>query len=135
MDKQAIFGSANNKAMHLLRREAQAASLLPASVGAVSSQTARLSSASVEPNAVDRNTTETRGTVKESAIFWLCHVATVCDGKSVGLTNDEVLERVRAEHPSAKTTLKGIAYYATKIRNGERGYEGELPQIRPRASR
>ena len=134
VDKQAIFGSARNKVAYLLRRTAEGAKLLPESVSSENRQTAPMHSTLVEPNALAQTSREPRGTVKESAIFWLCHIVASHNGQVVGLTYDEVLERVRAEHPSAKTTRHSIAFYASHIRRGEKGYEGVLPQIRPRST-
>ena len=133
VDKQAIFNSARNKIAYLLRRTAGNADLLPENVGIEDRQTAPMLSTLVEPNVLAQTNRKPKGTVKESAIFWLCHVVAEHSGKSVGLTYDEVLERVREEHPSANTSRHSIAFYASHIRRGISGYEGVLPQIRPRS--
>ncbi len=134
VDKQTIFNSTRSKSEYLLRRVAANAELLPDSVGNGNGQIGPLRSTLVDPDALMQTRGKPRGTVKESAIFWLCHVAAEDNGKTVGLTYNEVLERVLTEHPSANTTRHSIAFYASHIKRGIKGYEGVLPQIRPRSS-
>ena len=133
-DREAIFNSARSKVAYLLRRVAANAELLPESVGNGNGQIGPLRSTLVDPDALRQTRSKPRGTVKESAIFWLCHVAAEHNGKTVGLTYNEVLERVLEEHPSANTSRHSIAFYASHIKRGIKGYEGVLPQTRPRSS-
>ena len=135
IDKQVIFNSAQNKMMHLLRREAKAVDLLPDSFGIHNKQDHPAISVSSEFNSHGRAQLVRRDTVKDSAIYWLGHVVAERNGQTVGLTYDEVLEKIRGEHPTAQTTRKSIAFYASHIKRGIRGYEhGTLPDIRPRTS-
>ena len=135
VDKQAIFGSVRNKVVHVLQREAKANDLLPDHFGTENWQPAPAISISSRPSSYEQARMGSRGTVKESAIYWLCHVVTERNGQTVGLTYDEVLENILSEHPSAQTTRKSIAFYASHIKRRERGYEhGTLPDIRPRSS-
>ena len=134
VDKQAIFDSARNKVAHVLQREAKAADLLPDRFGVDSWQGTPATSTSSEANSYMQAQTGRRSTVKESAIYWLGYVVTERNGQTVGLAYDEVLEKVRAEHPSGNTSRHSIAFYASHIRRGEKGYEyGTLPDIRPRS--
>ena len=134
IDKRTIFNSASSKTLYLLRCAAVSTSLLPESIGGENRQSTPTHSPLAEPNALTETARKPNGTVKESAMFWLCHVVAEQSGKTVGLTYDEVLEKVREEHPSSNTSRHGIAFYASHIRRGISGYEGALPQIRPRSS-
>ena len=135
VDKHAIFGSARNKVVHVLQREAKANDLLPDHFGTDNWQPAPAISTWSGPGYFEQARIGSRDTVKESAIYWLGHVVTERNGQTVGLTYDEVLENILSEHPSAQTTRKSIAFYASHIKRRERGYEhGTLPDIRPRSS-
>ena len=135
IDKQAIFGSVRTKIVHVLQREASANDLLPDHFGTDYWQPAPVISPLSGPSSFEQARIGSRDTVKESAIYWLAHVVTKHNGQTVGLTYDEVLENILSEHPSAQTTRKSIAFYASHIKRRERGYEhGTLPDIRPRTS-
>ena len=134
-DKQAIFGSVWNKVVHVLQREAAAVDLLPDRLDSDRWHSTLETSGSSDSSLSVQAPISQRSTVKESAIYWLGLIVAERDGQTVGLTYDEVLERVLEEHPSANTTRHGIAFYASHIRRGEKGYEhGTLPDIRPRTS-
>ncbi len=133
VDKQTIFDSARNKVVHVLQREAKAVDLLPDRFSIDNWQGAPAISEPLGHDPHKQAQIGQRSTVKDSAIYWLGYVVAQRNGQTVGLTYDEVLERVRAEHPSANTNRHGIAFYASHIRRGEKGYEhGTLPDIRPR---
>ena len=135
VDKQAVFNSAQDKMMHLLRRAAKAVDLLPGSFVIHNRQDRPVISISSAVDSHGREQLVRRDTVKDSAIYWLGHVVAQRNGQTVGLTYDDVLEKIRGEHPTAQTTRKSIAFYASHVKRRIRGYEhGTLPDIRPRTS-
>ena len=133
VDKQAIFSSASNKVAYLLRRAAEKAELLLDRFGIDNWHDTPETSTPSEPNSYKQAQISQRGTVKESAIYWLGYVVTDRNGQTVGLTYDEVLERVLKDHLAANTSKHGIGFYASHIRRRSKGYKhGTLPDIRPR---
>ena len=134
VDKQAIFSSASNKVAYLLRRAAENAELLPDRFGIDNWHDTPATSTPSQPNSYEQAQIGQRGTVKESAIYWLGYVVTDRNGQTVGLTYDEVLERVLKDRPLANTSKQGIGFYASHIKRGSKGYKhGTLPDIRPRS--
>ena len=91
-------------------------------------------------------------TIREASLEWLCHVVyyeaktkksdaenrnishTDKNARSVGLSYSEIIDRIQAEFPGAKTSVACLRWYAVKVRANEFGYEGyNLVQRRPRA--
>ena len=72
-------------------------------------------------------------TIKESACHWLCHVARTENGKTIGLPYAKVLEKIRLDIPTARTSNASLRVYATQIKHMAHGFTGyTLPDCRPR---
>ena len=86
-------------------------------------------------------------TIRQTAIDLLTHVdhheagykgprvpAETPGARSVGLPYSEIMDRVRNLHPTSKTTVPDLRWYACQVRSEAPGYEGlRLPQRRPRS--
>lgn len=72
--------------------------------------------------------------IKEISCELLCVVETVSEeGRSIGMSYDQVLARVLELRPGAKTSLNCLRWYAGKIRVLADGYfQYKLPQLRMR---
>ncbi len=54
--------------------------------------------------------------------------------RSVGPSYADLLERLRARFPYAKTTAACLRWYAVQMRDGNARFPGALPQRRPRST-
>lgn len=54
---------------------------------------------------------------------------------SVGLTYDDILERIHTKFPGSQTSAACLRWYCVKVRASERSYDGfQLPRRRPRST-
>lgn len=109
------------------------------------------STAAKKPKADKKPREDRADTIRSVALDLLCEVAYYEDrnedsgpdnrvmpgdaeARSVGITYEEMLRRIKAHFPGAETTAECLRWYASHVRNGETGYEGrKLPQRRPRS--
>ena len=118
VDGRAVFREVESKVTGLLRKLAVSEGMIPD--GALPAS-----------GGLGERTRPERGTVKESAVYWLSYVAEVRDGKTVGLPLADVVEKVRAENPGRVANPGVISSHASRIRGGFASHkDGKLPDLR-----